>query len=52
MTLNSWSGGEVSLDKLRLPAWPFRAVLVIGVFMLCLVLLIEIVHLIAKAVRK
>lgn len=52
MTLSSWSGGEVSLDKLRLPAWPFRAVLVIGVVMLCLVLLIEIIHRIAKAVRK
>lgn len=32
--------------------WPFRTVLFIGIVMLCLVLLVDFVHLVAKVVKK
>jgi len=47
----SWTRREVSA-MLDIPAWPFRAVLVIGVVMLCLVLLIDLVHLVTRVVKK
>lgn len=51
-SVNSWKRAEVSLDQLEIPVWPFRAVLVFGIIMLCLVLLINISHLIAKLMEK
>ena len=47
----SFSRHEVSW-LLDIPTWPFRAVLVIGVVMLCLVLLIDFVHLVTRVVKK
>jgi TRAP-type C4-dicarboxylate transport system permease small subunit len=52
MVVDSRTSGEVSRDSLAMPVWPFRTVLVIGIAMFCLVLVIEIVHLVGKAVKK
>lgn len=49
--LVSWTRGEKSY-LLGTPAWPFRATLMIGIFMLCLVLLIDMIHLVVKVIRK
>ena len=43
--------GEVSMT-VGIPSWPFRAILLVGIVMLCLVLLIDLVHLVARIVRK
>ena len=49
---HSWTSGEVSLDNLQVPAWPFRGAVVIGVSMLCLVLFIEFAHIVIKVVKR
>lgn len=51
MLVFSFNRHEVTM-MLDMPIWPFRAVLVIGAAMLCLVLLIDLVHQVTKAVKK
>jgi len=43
--------GEASMT-VGIPSWPFRAILLAGIVMLCLVLVVDLVHLVAKAVKK
>lgn len=49
--VHSWTRDEVSLT-LAIPAWPFRAVFLIGIIMLCLVILTQFVHQVARVVKK
>jgi len=49
--LVSHARGDSSLTW-SIVTWPFRIVLLIGIVMLCLVLLVDFVHLVARLVKK
>ena len=49
--LEAQARGDASMTW-SIETWPFRTVLFIGVVMLCLVLMVDLVHQVAKVVKK